>query len=179
MKRIICLTIVLTLCISFCYVAQAAPEDYIGKKMWEFTVTTTDGSKFTLSKALKNYDLVIINFWATWCPPCREEFPYLEAAWEKYKNRIDVISLTVEESDKINKITSFAKEYGINFHVARDEYNLFGKLGGMYIPTTVIVGADRKILAVEVGGKSSVEAFTNWFDKYLPAVRHFSFSTKK
>ena len=168
MKRFFCLVTVLSLCLSFVVIAQAAPEDYIGEKMWEFTVPTTDGSKFTLSKALKKYDLVIINFWATWCPPCRAEFPYLEAAWEKYKDKIDVISLTVEKNDTVRKITSFAKENGLQFHVARDEYNLFNRLGGMYIPTTVIVGADRKILAIEVGGKSSVKDFTDWFEKYLP-----------
>lgn len=166
MKKILSLTAALLLLFSFC-AAQAAPEDFIGTALEDFTVATTDGSEFTLSEALEDHELVLVNLWATWCPPCRAEFPYLEEAWKAYQDRVAVIAMTVEANDTMAVISKFAETFGLTFHIARDEANLFGKLGGMYIPTTLIVGADRKILAVEVGGKPSVSAFTEWFDQYL------------
>ena len=168
MKRFVSLLMVMMLGLSMVCAAHADPKDYVGQQMRNFLVNTTDGAKFSLSEALETYDLVVVNFWATWCPPCRAEFPYLEKAWEQYKDRVAVIAMTVEKNDVMSSIRSFAKEYGLEFAVARDEGKLFDRMGGRYIPTTFIVGADRKILAVEVGGKSSVKDFTNWFDKYLP-----------
>ena len=147
--------------------ANLAPEDYVGRTMWDFTVQTAGGGEFTLSESLKTHELAVVNLWATWCPPCRAEFPFLEQAWEQYRDRVDVIALTVEPRDTLDVVARFAEEYGMKFSVGRDEANLFGKLGGMYIPTTLLIGADRKILAVEIGGKPSAEAFTQWFDRYL------------
>lgn len=79
-----------------------------------------------------------------------------------------MIAMTVEKNDNMSVIRNFAKEYGLQFAIGWDKGKLFDRMGGMYIPTTFIVGADRKILAVEVGGKSSLKDFTNWFDKYFP-----------
>ena len=143
------------------------PEDYVGNQIWDFTIKTTSGSEFTLSEALKTHELVLVNLWATWCPPCRAEFPFLEEAWGQYKDKVCVVALSVEAKDTMDIISKFAEQYGLTFLIGRDETNLFGRLGGMYIPTTLIVGADRKILSVEVGGKPSVSAFTEWFDRYL------------
>ena len=168
MKRYFCLTFVMLLCFSFTISAFAAPEDFVGQTLEDFTVTTMDGTEFTLSEALKTHDLVLLNLWATWCPPCRAEFPFLETAWESYVDRVCVIALTVEANDTMDVLSKFAEEYGLKFAIGRDETNLFGRLGGMYIPTTLIIGANQKILSVEIGGKPSVEAFTSWFDSLLP-----------
>ena len=167
MKKTLSLAAALLLCLVTLSSAFAAPEDYVGKALDDFTVPLTDGTEFILAEALKTHELVLINLWATWCPPCRAEFPFLEEAWGQYKDKVCVVALSVEAKDTMDVISKFAEQYGLTFLLGRDETNLFGRLGGMYIPTTLIVGADRKVLSVEVGGKPSVSAFTEWFDRCL------------
>ncbi len=167
MKKLIAVMLILTLALSVT-AALADPEDMQGKAFPDFTAKTIDGKTFKLSEALKTHDLVLINFWATWCGPCCMEFPYLEAAWEQYSDRVAVIALSVERSDSVTVLRKFAKEYGLNFPVGRDEKNQFSKMGGQYIPTTLILDKEGRVLLVEVGAKGSVEEFTELFDSLLP-----------
>lgn len=168
MRKSAILSIVLVLVLSLVITcAHASPEDLYGQILPDFSVKTINGSTFTLSESLKTHDLVLINFWATWCGPCCMEFPSLETAWEQYSDRVDVIALSIEESDTFNTLMNFAKEYGINFAVGRDDEKIFNGMGGTAIPTTLIVNKDRCVVAVEIGAKSSVEEFTSLFDSLL------------
>lgn len=168
MKKRIPLFLVLILALSFVLSgAQAAPEDMLGQILPDFTAETIQGTTFSLSESLKTHDLVLINFWATWCGPCRMEFPFLETAWEQYGNQVDVIALSVEESDSFDVLRNFAGEYSLSFGIGRDESNLFFGMDGSAIPTTLIVDQDRRVVAVEIGSKASVEQFTALFDSLL------------
>lgn len=166
MKRILMISLFLALVLSIAY-AQASPEDLYGKVLPDFSVKTISGSDFTLSNSLKTHDLVLINFWATWCPPCRMEFPALEEAWEQYADRMEVIALSVEETDTFGTLRGFAGENGLNFPIGRDTAGMFGNMGGTAIPTTLIVDRDRRVAAVEIGAKGSAEEFTDLFDSLL------------
>ena len=150
--------------------AKADPEDLYGQILPDFSVSTINGSTFTLSESLRNHDLVLINFWATWCGPCCMEFPFLETAWEQYSDRVDVIALSVEGTDTFDVLQSFARDYGLSFPIGRDDLNLFYGMNGTAIPTTLIVDKDQRVVAVEIGSKSSVEEFTGLFDNLLSAV---------
>ena len=83
-----------------------------------FTLTLFDGgkqnSKDLLGKA------VLVNFWASWCVPCRAGARALEAAWQKYKDR-DVVFLGVNIQDKEEDARAFIKEFGITYLNGRDE----------------------------------------------------------
>ncbi len=168
MKRltimIILLTITLTLTISY---VHASPEDLYGKVLPDFSVKTISGATFTLSESLKQHDLVLINFWATWCGPCCMEFPGLETAWEQYSDRVDVIALSIEDTDTFDVLKGFAGDYALRFPIGRDDGKMFDQMNGTAIPTTLIVDKNRRVVAVEIGAKSSAEEFTILFDSLL------------
>ena len=165
MKKILSIFLALFLVLFFNVVsAMASPEDMYGQTMPDFSAETIDGRTFSLSESLETHDLVLINFWATWCGPCCMEFPFLETAWEQYSDRVDVIALSVEYYDTFDVLKNFAEEYGLNFAIGRDEDNLFGNMSGNAIPTTLIVDKNRCVVAVEIGSQPSAEAFVNLFE---------------
>lgn len=161
------LVMVFTLAVSG---AHADPEAMYGLPFPDFSVKTIDGNTFTLSESLKTHDLVVINFWATWCEPCCMEFPYLQEAWEKYADRVDVIAMSIERTDTERYLQNFAKKNGLTFSIGRDENKLLDKMHGDAIPTTLIVDRDGKVVSVEIGAKMSVEEFTELFDSLLNEV---------
>ena len=164
---VLVLTLVFTLAVSG---AHADPEAMYGKTLKDFTVTTIDGNTFTLSESLKTHDLVVINFWATWCEPCCMEFPFLQEAWEKYADRVDVIAMSIERTDTERYLQNFAKKNGLTFSIGRDENKLLDKMHGDAIPTTLIVDRTGKVVSVDVGAKMSVEEFTELFDSLLADI---------
>ena len=171
-KRLLAsLLLVLVLILVQCPIyAFASPVDWQGKILDDFSVNTIDGKCFTLSESLKTHDLVLINLWATWCGPCRMEFPALEEAWERYGDRVDVIALSVEPEDTFDILRSFAADNGLSFRLGRDEAGLFDRMEGSAIPTTLIVDRERRVVAVEIGAKTSAEEFTDLFDSLLSSA---------
>ena len=170
MKRMMILALGLMLALALATGALAEPvavEDMVGQEMEDFSIETLSGENYTLYEALETHDLMVINFWASWCGPCQYEFPFLEEAWEKYSDRIGVVALSVEENDTGAILDNFVKEYGLKFTVMSDGDKLNQKFGIYGVPTTIIVNKDKKIVAVEVGAKTSTEEFTNLFDKLL------------
>ena len=141
----------------------------VGMLLPDFSVTTAEGETFTLSEALKDHDLVLINLWATWCGYCKMEFPYLEEAYEEYKDRVEVIALSTEYSDTAEVMQEFAKENNLTFLFAQDEkfrmtrcFNIEG------VPTSVLVDRNGQVVWMEVGAMPSTQAFRDVFDEYLP-----------
>ena len=163
------LLLALTLCLcSLPALAESAAAAGLGEAMPDFTVATIDGGTFTLSEALKEKDMVLINLWATWCGPCRMEFPYMEEAYEQYKDRVAVIALSVEPEDTREKLVAFAADNGLTFPIA-NEGDL--GLGDLYayegIPTSLVVDRFGNLVFREVGSQPSVSAFTHLFDYFL------------
>ncbi len=170
MKRMMILALGLMLALALVTGALAEPaavEDMVGQEMEDFSIETLSGENYTLYEALETHDLMVINFWASWCGPCQYEFPFLEEAWEKYSDRIGVVALSVEENDTGAVLDGFVKEFGLKFTVMNDGDKLSEKFGVYGVPTTMIVNKDKKIVAVEVGAKNSTEEFTELFDKLL------------
>ncbi len=88
-----------------------------GKLAPDFRLETSDGDTVRLSD-LRGKG-VIINFWATWCTPCRQEMPELVAAYDRYKERgLEILAVNLQENPA--KVSSFAGEFGILFPVLLD-----------------------------------------------------------
>ena len=116
----------------------------------DFTLDTLDGGKFKL--AVQVGKPVIVNFWATWCPPCRAELPAFE---EVYRNNHDkelvVVGVDVAESPDV--VAKYVAEIGLTFPIALDtggETAELYRIQGM--PTTFFIGRDGKIRDMVIGG---------------------------
>ena len=96
---------------------------------------------------------VIINFWATWCPPCREELPSMNRAWGKIKNDgIEMLAINVGEDE--DTIFAFSGEYPIDFTILLDESGEEIKKWPIKgLPTTFVLNPEGQIVYQAIGGR--------------------------
>ncbi|MBR2350824.1 MAG: TlpA family protein disulfide reductase [Clostridia bacterium] len=139
----------------------------LGDVMRDFTVTTTDGEKFTLSEALKTKKAVLINFWYSTCSPCINEFPFMDSAYQKYQDDIAVIAINNYAGDTADDIKIFQSTMGLTIPLAKDYSQLGSAFDIAYYPTSIIVDRYGTICLIEVGGLTSEKPF-------IAAFEHFS-----
>ena len=149
---------------------ETAPEQQLPEPETEylddFTVQTIDGGTFTLSEELEDHELVLINLWATWCEPCREEFPYLQEAWSQRSDEVSVIALSVEPNDDVGQMSACTGSLGVTFPVGNVGDTGLERFAPAFIPTTVVVDKTGRVLTAESGAKSSTEEFLEMFDRF-------------
>ena len=94
---------------------------------------------------------VVLNFWASWCPPCRAEAPAVQRVWDRYRDR-GVIFLGVNSSDNDGPARAYLQEYGVTYPNVRDDA---GDVATLYhadsLPTTILIDRDGRIVARRVG----------------------------
>ena len=98
--------------------------------------------------------IVLLNFFATWCPPCKAEIPNLIKLQEDYKNDFVVISVLLEEMKNDEEIKAFMKDFGINYIVTNssENFDLAKNLGGIKsIPTMFLIEKNGNIFQKYVG----------------------------
>ncbi|MBI2953423.1 MAG: TlpA family protein disulfide reductase [Chloroflexi bacterium] len=115
----------------------------------DFTLMLFDGKKLALSDLQGKP--VVLNFWASWCPPCRAEARGLERVWQAYKDK-DIIFLGVDIQDNEADARAFLKEFGVTYPNGQDTTNeiAFG-YGVSGIPTTVLITRDGRVARRWVG----------------------------
>jgi len=115
-----------------------------------FKLALLNGGEFDLA-AHRNKHIVILDFWATWCRPCRMALPMLAQVAELYKDR-SVVFCAVNQQESSDRIRDFMKDLGLKCSVALDRS---GEVASLYkvrgIPQTVIIGKDGKIQSVHIG----------------------------
>lgn len=96
-------------------------------------------------------DVVVVNFWASWCDPCKREAPALESFWRKHReDGIKVVGVDVQDvrADGL----AFARRYGLSFPLARDRDREAGEAWGLTgLPETFVVDGEGRIVAVHRG----------------------------
>ena len=113
------------------------------------TMRTLDGQ--TLSSADFHGKVTIVNFWATWCPPCRAEIPDLVALQERYRDRVQIIGISEDEGGP-EIVKQFADRYHINYPLVMVTPELLKAFSGVYaLPTTFIIDREGHIVQKHVG----------------------------
>lgn len=121
-----------------------------GMEVPEFSVQMLDGK--TLHSSEMEGKVVLVNFWATWCPPCRKEFTRLQKdIVDRFAGR-DFVLLPVSVDDDADTVRKFMEKNGYTFPVAFDGgKKLYGMFAGKYVPRNFIIGKDGKIAFQTVG----------------------------
>lgn len=144
---------------SFAPPAEMPISPYPENAAPDFTLAQLDGQPLTLS-AFRGKP-TIINFWATWCPPCRRELPALEAAYQVYQDQIGFVAVDVKESAET--VTPFIEELGLTFPVAIDPDGRVSDVGYEVrgLPTTLFVDARGVVVARHVGplDEATIESY--------------------
>lgn len=124
-----------------------------GEKAPDFQLTTLDGEEVALS----DYEgqKVLLNFWATWCPPCRAEMPHMQTYYEEQAEDKNVVILAVNLTTKdkgLGKIEEFVEEFALEFPIPMD---VEGDVGSTYqavsIPTSYMIDTKGRIQNKVVG----------------------------
>lgn len=114
-----------------------------------FTLIDTKGKKISLSSYKGK--VVILDFWATWCPPCRRGIPDLIDIQKKFKNKVAVIGVSLDTDTKSN-VVPFMKNFGINYPIVYANQKVVEDYGNIQaIPTTFVIDKKGNIVDQYVG----------------------------
>jgi cytochrome c biogenesis protein CcmG, thiol:disulfide interchange protein DsbE len=132
--------------------ARGAPAQAVSLPAPDFTLPTLAGGSVRLSDLRGR--VVLLNFWATWCVPCRTEMPAIEELYQRYRDRgLEVLAINLDVLSTAS-VEAFAKEVGVTFRVALDPswstaraYSVIG------LPTTYLIDRSGKAVVREVGAR--------------------------
>ena len=111
------------------------------KKAADFTLTNLDEKTVKLSDFKDK--IIILDFWATHCPPCRQEIPDFVKLYNKYKNKGLVIIGVSLDRGGVKGVQKFCQSKGVNYPIVIGNYEVTKNYGGIrYIPTTFIINKD-------------------------------------
>ncbi|WP_145409397.1 TlpA family protein disulfide reductase [Paenibacillus xylanexedens] len=116
----------------------------------EFSLTAMDGKTYNVGGAKDK--AIFVNFWASWCEPCKQEAPELNTLAAKYKDKLDVYGVNVTSYDKLKDAKAFVDEYKLTFPILLDEDGAtYAKYNGVAFPTNVLIDANGVIQEVILG----------------------------
>lgn len=137
-------------------VTPAIPK--VGDKFVDFTITVSEGKTVKFSDYIGCGKVVLVDFWASWCGPCRREIPNIKAVYDKYKGeKFNVLGVAVW--DEPEKSLEAIKELEITWDVIINAQKIPSDLYGIeYIPQIMLFGADGTLLATDLRGPAVEEA---------------------
>lgn len=139
----------------------------VGGAAPDFSLPTLRGSSVKLSD--HRGKVVFLNFWATWCPPCREEMPSMEALYQRLKGReFEMLAVSIDRSGE-EVVGPFVAKYGLTFPVLLDPENKTYKLYGLTgIPETFIIDRNGVIIFKVIGAQDWMKKdWLDYFDRII------------
>ncbi|MBN1642656.1 MAG: TlpA family protein disulfide reductase [Anaerolineae bacterium] len=126
---------------------QARPAQ--GDPAPSFALTMWDGSRVSL-RDLRG-EVVVLNFWASWCTPCEREAPALQSVWETYQDRgVTFLGVTYQDAEEAGR--AFVDEYGITYANGTDERGQISRAYGVLaVPETFVIDAQGVVARIYVG----------------------------
>lgn len=149
----------------------AHPAPYkLGDKAEDFTVTMSDGTQTSLYGLLKTKKAVLLNFFTSWCGPCKMEFPFMEEAYNEVSDDIGIIALSVEENDTDEIILAFQKELGLSkISLGLDTVGLRERFKVDVFPISVMVDRNGVICMRHEGSIPDKDMFLRLFSVFTAA----------
>lgn len=138
--------------------------------LMQANLTKIDGSSIKLSDYKGK--VLLVNVWATWCGPCRNEIPELIELQDKHKAKgFEIVGLNLDEEETPEMIKDFGKEMNINYELARGEGQLFKEFYQVSkkdaIPQSFLIDREGKLLGVFVGGGSALKKLIDSVNKVV------------
>ncbi|MGH9318148.1 MAG: TlpA family protein disulfide reductase [Thermoanaerobaculia bacterium] len=150
-----------------CAGAVALAQDGRNLPFPDIELAEAEGSAVRLSQLKGN--VIFLNFWATWCGPCRMELPIVQRLYDRYSDRNFVVLAVNLDADR-RKIEPFLKRYNISLPVYFAAPEDAGQMTQMGIPSTFIVGPDRTLIDQFVGYSAAAEErWKQLIEKHLKA----------
>ena len=148
---------------AFAATSLASSGNLTGQSAPDFALKSSTGENLRLSEF--RGDVVMVNFWATWCGPCRQEMPLLDELYSRY-GRVGFSLLGVNIDDNSSKAMDMVSELGVTFPVLFDSRKEVSKLYEVdAMPVTVLIDREGTVRYVHQGYKPGYE------EKYLDQIR--------
>ena len=128
----------------------------------DMSVTTPDGNTYKISEILKEKKAVVLNFWYINCGPCQMEFPYMQDAYENYKDDIEILAVNPYDGTD-ETVADFQRKYELTFPMAVVEEEWAQYMGLQAYPTTVVIDRYGIVSFVHTGMITEVEEFNKLF----------------
>jgi peroxiredoxin len=136
---------IIVLAAALCLAGASAgyADSNVGEEAGAFIVPTREGKSFDLD-ALRG-KVVLVNFWATWCPPCRQEMPMLESVWREYHSQgLEMVAVSVDRSSTKRHVKEVASYF--SFPIAMyDDIKKNELITVKWVPVTILIGKDGKV----------------------------------
>ena len=119
-------------------------------KATDFTLQALDQQQYSLSDSQGKW--TIVNFWASWCEPCKMEAPHLQRIYEEYNDQLEILAVNMTKKDTPKDVQEFVNRYGLTFPVLFDEQgDVSMTYGAFTIPTTIFIDEKGNIKHEFVG----------------------------
>jgi peroxiredoxin len=133
------------------------PSEWDGRIAPDFDLPLRDGSIFRLSEHVGR-EVVVLNFFATWCVPCRDEMPELQRYARQHAAPSGFVLIGVDAAEQPDQVDAFVLRHAVGFPAGIDATNAVGRAYGINAyPTTVLIGADGRIRLYQRGAISNAE----------------------